>query len=426
MEKNILRKKLLLLSLLQSAVLLSGCQKDIDDLEIPPLVPMNTDIYYLDEPPTGSIIIDSKLEEQDYDFKEIEKALDDNENLTEEEKNFIKQLKFVFDDNYKYMNINDIIERLSTLKIEYIQDMEEINSNVRGYYTRSINKIVVLGCNDFESTDINVFVHEFLHVLQNPSKDFTRELSNEFFTREIVRKLYDDKIISEEKINKISGGIGEPKIYGKGYNDYMCLYYTLAELVDEETLRKYQFNCDIKTLVKGVSDTNGRIIPQDEIHNFINYLNNSRIYNEKTNMYEPSASFEVENIIQECYNSLNYYFVEKYGYNISDDLRVSILYYDRSSNSFFVTASYNPYDSREDEILEEQCLEYAESLIGENARMVGFLRTVTPRTYLSDDHLNPEFTFNSPSYITIEIDDKFIHEFNNRLSESNKVLTINQ
>ena len=170
-------------------------------------------------------------------------------------------------------------------------------------------------------------------------------------------KLYDDKIISEEKINKISGGIGEPKIYGKGYNDYMCLYYTLAELVDEETLRKYQFNCDIKTLVKGVSDTNGRIIPQDEIHNFINYLNNSRIYNEKTNMYEPSASFEVENIIQECYNSLNYYFVEKYGYNISDDLRVSILYYDRSSNSFFVTASYNPYDSREDEILEEQCLE---------------------------------------------------------------------
>ena len=374
-----------------------------------------------------STISTEMVVEDTYDFKEISNIIDNNNNLTDEEKTFIKQLQFVFDENHEYMDLDMIKERLSTLEINYSNNESlEGSSDTRGYYSPSKNKIMIYGCNDMKDADIDKFVHEFLHVLQKQSNDFTMELSNEFFSREVVRRLYDEKIVTDEQINKISEIVvedfNEAKIYGRGYNDYMPLYYTIAELSSEKYLREYQFGCDTKSLIMGIAYKEGVILSSTEAESFIKCLNDSRIYNKETHTYDLISKFDQGDVIEECYNYLDFYFLEKYGHNIKDDLKVAILYYDCRQLGTIIGGSYSPYESEEYDILSNQMIEEAKKQIGEEATTFGLRRTVTPRTYLSKDHLDTSITFNSVPYVTIEIDDNFCNNFKNKLSESNKPL----
>ncbi len=414
MKKIVIKNKLVLLSLLGTSFILSGC-KDASTVEVQPLTNTATEFEMPETKSSGSIIFDANLKEQTYNYEEIENIINNNSSLTEDEKNFIKKLKFVFDDNNKYMDLDLIKERLSSIKFEYIGDYDV--DSIGGLYYSNNNTITIIDATNINDAPIDVVVHEFLHSLQERnSHDFTVELSNEFFSREIVRKLYEDGLIDETEELKTNN-------FGDGYNDYMCLYNTLAELVDEETLRKYQFLCDKNTLIKGVSYTENGILPQERIEYFIELLNNSRVYNEEENIYVPFNNYDLNDVLIECFDSLDYYFVEKYGYNIKDNFKVSIYFMDRRSISIFNVSGIGVLNDEEYDVLDEMMIEKAQDEFGENATMFGAIRTVTPRTFLSDDHLNTTITFNSPAYTTVEIDDTFIDDFNNRLSEKNNTLS---
>lgn len=355
----------------------------------------------------GGLIIDRTQEKQDYDFSMIEEALEKNASMTDKEKDFIAQMRFVFDENNEYMDVEMVKERLSNLKLKYDSNTRE---DIGGIYNSRDNEITLYDCTNFGDCQISSFIHEFLHVLQQPSNDFLKELSNEFFARETVRKLYDDGIISEDDLKTKDYTIAT--LFGNGYNDYMPTYYVLAELLDEDTLRKYQFGGDTNTIIKGLSYDNDKIINQQNAYAFIADINSARVYNKETQMFDLVDDFETETILSKCHNDLNYYYKIKKGHEIKDNLQVTINYYNQPTLSIMFTDKFKPYTIEENEILESLLVETANEQENIEDSRFGFYRVVIPRTYLNNDHPNPTISFNSTSSTpTIEITEQFADEF---------------
>lgn len=410
-------KKLVFISTLAalSLNLLTGCSVATknDDLLTTSETLITVDVERQEEKNpdyNGSIVFDRTQEEQDYDFSIIEDALESNINLIDEEKEFIRQLRFIFDENHEYMDVEMVKERLSTLKINYDSSPK---GNYGGVYNSRDNEITLYNCTNFGDCHISCFIHEFLHVLQQPSNDFLKELSNEFFSRETVRKLYDTGIISEDALKTEDYTTIVP-LFGDGYDDYIPTYYVLAELLDEETLRKYQFGCDTTTIIKGLSYDNDKIINQENAHAFIADINSARVYNEETQMFDLVSIFETEGIISKCYNDLNYYYKLKKGYEIKEDLQITINYYEQPNLSFIIIDKFSPYSSEEKEVLENLLIETANEQEDVEDSQFGFYRVVIPKTYLSNDHINPTISFNSSRSVptvTVEITKKLAEVF---------------
>ena len=132
-----------------------------------------------------------------FDYGKIQKAIEDNQNLSNGEKEIINKLKFVFDENYEYMDLDLIIKRLSDLKIEYIEEENE-NSQVTAAYYINKNVIQIYKATDLENADLTDLVHEILHVFQASNTNrLTLELSNELTTREVLRRLNEEGLIEE-------------------------------------------------------------------------------------------------------------------------------------------------------------------------------------------------------------------------------------
>lgn len=412
-----LKRKLEVLALAGSLALgAAGCGKTNEDIEKPVFTPG------LQMEMTTSENIDS-VEENKYSFVEISEIIDSNNNLTNEEKKFIKELKFVFDDNHEYMDLDMIKERLSTLKINYSEEACETDSTIGGTYAYNENIITIYYSKDFDSSNMNTFVHEFLHVLQKDFYSYTSELSNELFSRETVRRLYEDGKLTEKQISIMYDSQCHPKNIkkGTGYEPFIALYYLVAEISPEENLREYQFGSDILSLEVGLASGSNQVLPEEPAKNFINCINNSKLFKRNEGYYEKLS--DVQNTVEECAEYLDYYYVEKYGHSFKEDIDVSILFYGYTST---LGQTYTPYsdDSNEYISLEEQLIEEAQKQVGEDAKFFGFHRTINPKTYLSKRHLHPVITFNSLPFVAIEIDDEFKNQYNNKLSKKQKSLTL--
>ena len=420
MKKNSYRRKLILLGLMQSMLLLNGCAKEQEYVpeKLINQVDINPNIEYsLDDKPV--FLFDYDPGEQTYDYSEIEEIINNNPYLSDSEKGFIKDLKFVFDENHDYIMLDLIKERLASLKIVY---HEGSNSGNDGNYDRNNNVINLYESTCFEDTRIDCLLHEFLHVLQAYSSiDFTMELSNEFFSRETLRRLYDEGKISNERLIDICVENYDlsVKIFGSGYNTYMPLYYTLAEVVDVDTLRKYQFGCNINTLCKGIVENGDESLDINDFYAFMDILNNQRVYDEKTHSFNPVETLNASASIGECYKHLDYYYMGKHGHSIKEDLNVSLLYFDRPNSS-----KYSDYSDEERHILDDLLFEYGVNQHGDEAQMVGLVTFAIPRTYLSDQHPTPYYIYNSPPWVTVELNEELNNEFHRRLKESQKSLMI--
>ena len=176
--------------------MLSGCTISENQLE-----ERNSETYIAQSESSTSDKISSletpiEIEKTDlvkkYSFENIRNILESNPYLSQEEKELIYKLQFVFDEYHFYMNLETVEERLATLSIEYQKDFF---SSTGGSYDYINNKLV-LNASNFEDISIGKFLHEFFHVLQSEIRGygyFCCELSNEFFTREF----YLDYIMRE-------------------------------------------------------------------------------------------------------------------------------------------------------------------------------------------------------------------------------------
>lgn len=273
-----------------------------------------------------------------YDYFEIEEALESNENLSEEEKEYIRSLKFIFEDNYKYMDLSLIKQRLSTLKINY----GPIEGSANGMYQINEN-VITIESENLAKADKSVLIHELLHVFQIPGGHYLLELSNEFFTREAIIYLYENGLLPKEEflpyIQKLAienGSFNIPESedewlyfvnnslgFGSGYNIHIGIEYILANILDEETIRKYQFNprnIDLIANYLAKLDEGLEPISEEKItkaYRMLDSINELRQYNEETSDYD----FKTDT--REVLKQLDYYYQKKNSISIYDDLSLN-------------------------------------------------------------------------------------------------------
>jgi hypothetical protein len=94
-----------------------------------------------------------------------------------------------------------------------------------------------------------------MHVLQCPSGyPLTTELSNEVFTREVLRRLFSNGILKKFGFNV---AMSTPGIYhfGSGYDPWIKIWYNFMELIPQKDLCKFQFQLvfNIKKIIPSTS-----------------------------------------------------------------------------------------------------------------------------------------------------------------------------
>ena len=347
-----------------------------------------------------------------YDFKDVEDAIDRNPNLTEEEKYIIKSTKFIYDENYMYMDMELVLSRLETLKIIYDYNFE--NRYTQGTYSITDN-VIKLRNKTIRGT-LQEFIHEYLHMLQISHNSFLMELSNQFFTNEVIMRLHNDKLIEDyyfydnlenkrilngkdytqysdsEKYNLLC----RDSVFERGYMGYAGIYYVLAELLPEEVLRAYQFNPgNLEILVTGLE----QIEPNKDFYKAINLLvsiGEIRKYNYETLNWEYASDIGTQFVL------LNDFYKSVKGENIIDNPELLF---------FFMIDDTSIIDKEE--------------LVGEEYKILNeFARTyndkfkimILPKTYLSDIRSNSVIVYKEEQLINspvsfVPIDENFESDY---------------
>lgn len=318
--------------------LLSGCTIDENDAKN---ISSETTIVTTETTASTETLLLETVEELEptdkYSFEEIRQVIENNPYLQVEEKEILYKLQFVFDEYHDYMDMAMIKERLESFKIQYQFDPFLKKS---GYYNYKEN-ISILNANSFDEVSLETFLHEFFHVLQKDPKGyglFTCELSNEFFTREILLRLYKDKIIDKDKLlgkyfrKEYKKGdlivndeeefiffIMLEQGFGSGYETYIGVYYTLAQILPKEVLLHYQFNpLEIDVLKNALLDIVGNAdeIEIERVNNLISHINNLRVLDYTTNDYiycKDDGSI---------FGELDYFYKLRTGLSISEDIEL--------------------------------------------------------------------------------------------------------
>ena len=291
---------------------------------------------------------------KEYNYEDIRIIIENNNNLTRDEKDFLNKFQFVFDEYHGYMNLELIKKRLQTLSTEYISALEyreKYGRIVGAEYDMKENKMRFVGRTCFKEVDELTFIHEYFHVLQDSNHYgfFTTELSNCFFVEEMYSKLYYEQILPRgELVNNNSLNLDDEReclaekfnsyVLRGGYYSYKPLYDVLAEMLPKDSLIAYQFNPNFPIILKrGIREATGVSSYEDltRIDNLINAINNLRKREENDYVYyDPDA---------EIYSELDYFYEKAKHIHIKQDLLLNLQMTDHAVFSFtsFAPGCYN-------------------------------------------------------------------------------------
>lgn len=271
----------------------------------------------------------------DYSFDELKEIIDSNSNLNDEEKNFLYNLKDEIDENIDYIDIKQVKNNLTELDINYnfksqeniVFEKESTSSNIQGSYTfmgRERNRIDLYDNYfaeeaNFSSANKATLIHELNHLISkrplllydgtiggnikgdiientNIYNNVLAEMVNEMFAREY--STYCDNIEFS------------------GYDELMPVMYALAEIIDEDTLRRYKFNSDDYYL-----NNYFKSLGIDDKYIYTLYKDLNLI---TSDVLEAS---EKEYICQEVYNIISHMYQKKYDDNMESDMVMLAYFY---------------------------------------------------------------------------------------------------
>lgn len=241
-----------------------------------------------------------------YNFGDLEVAIDNNSNIPETDKSFIKSLlEDEFEENKKYMDISKLIKKLKTMDIQYdkyytyneqtgeyeLTHGDDLQSDVSAYYNSVNNKMTCLEPHYFESeieekinepfefdeVDKSTYYHELNHMftvydLDSALSQLAEEMSflevNDYIRTNtgIFENISDNMqkncntAIFRETINEIFTQEYIEKYYQKtldptrgiGYFEELPYMYCLAEILPTDVLREYKFNDNDSIITDGL------------------------------------------------------------------------------------------------------------------------------------------------------------------------------
>lgn len=355
------------------------------------------------------------IHQKKYEFKDIKKAIKSNPNLTNSEKEFIYKLEFVFDENYQYMDLDFIINRLSTLEIEYIKDIND-SIQIVGKYDINKNKIILYNTESFEDANLSLFTHEILHVLQPYAINrLSLELTNELTAREVLRRMNEMELIEDNK--QFLNNLKKYSNYGNGYEPCMRVEYLLANILSKEVIQAYQFGCTDDILVNALLEIDGKnpnCEPNEQMeqraYKLLDSIDDLKRIDENGNNDLDYSDEKYKKI----YNEIDYYYKKKNGINMEETLKSDIFKYDFKYICIDYGTSEESIKAGEKTLLDEIPDEMYNI---ENKIVYDFYKYVLPKTYLSDVHPNPIVILGFPEAIEIEITD----ELDNKYKENYKM-----
>ena len=308
-----------------------------------PAMPSNEALFNIDYS-IDNIYKDPNLvyDNSSYSFEEIKEAIDNNPNLSEEEKTFLYGLKEEIDENKDYIDINKLKTNLSDLAINYnscdYTDRNKLNVfvdyRITGSYTymgTNINQIDLYNefcyhATSFKDANKATLIHEIHHLVNNKSP----LLSIPGYEGNIVGTTYSvfdvEANVLNEMVNELfsreySVNFNEPGDFS-GYDHLMPVMYALAEIIDTDTLRRYKYNSDdyyINNYFASIGVSNKYVYT---LYKDLNLL--------QSNVLEDEERIETS---QEVYQIIKYMYEMKYNHNMEDDLiMISYLYHTDFSN----------------------------------------------------------------------------------------------
>lgn len=340
-----------------------------------------------------------KLFSQEYknknnmEYEELISSIDENKKLSDNEKSFMKKvLEKEIKENIEFINLKKINKKFKNLEICY-NDLDrtlnynyEISKNVAGDYNIFSNKIFIYDFEENFNTSFDkiefenkeIYFHELNHVLT----DYTLSSTVDLFAKNIENKtnvLLETKVLKEfsndivllgkntftETVNELFtreylGIYDENKVglrTGKAYSEYMPYTYVLAEILDEETLKKYKFKDNSSIIINELLEIDENF---EEVYQLITSINS--IEDSKEKLAENQNS---NNIYEDIYQSLSYFYEKKYNRKMDKDL---------------VIISYL-YDTKVLENKTKKCLEEFLDL-KENDKIIDII----PKGYISEDY----------------------------------------
>lgn len=271
----------------------------------------------------------------DFSLEKLTDALNQNPNLSEEEKAYIFDQFDILIENPDYVDMNLTIQKLLTLTIEY---SNEIVLGVGAVYYPGENKIVVYQTNSLRSCDKMKISHELFHFLSNAYGSLGISITEGM-----------TELLSAEKNASMETAYYE-----------QCEYVRmLAEIIGPEPLKAFYLSGNIECIVKALTKI---ILDDDAAYYFLSSLDDALTYEEDYSFGWQNSDFDTTDLSKEellsaietnkkfiGYTLDNYFYAVK-GYHMQEDLIMRIYY-----NYLFSDEPANIYtiDSDGNEVLLE-------------------------------------------------------------------------
>ncbi|MBQ8473204.1 MAG: hypothetical protein IJ501_06850 [Bacilli bacterium] len=248
----------------------------------------------------------SKYQDNDVKLEDIIQFINSNPNLTNEEKEFFLSCPEYFQDNLEYFDYYTLVNNLSNIYINYINDPS--NDGFSGdytYYGKNKNRIRIYESTDFTNCKKSALSHEYLHSFTNHS------LQDNYFY-EIVNVIFNNEYF----------GSDSELFYDSSYPTLRKYFYIIAEIIDPNILRQYHANNDINYLIEELI----KIIPDRDLATNL-FLNIDFIF--RIDLLKETDPIEYEKYKeeyklkkQEVDNLLKQYYEIKYQSSIENNINV--------------------------------------------------------------------------------------------------------
>lgn len=295
----------------------SEMSQEIDDnkliaiIEEPEIKYEEPEVVEIDELPTEVVeeIQDSFDKEEAYsesenievfNFDDIVEAVNNNPNLTQEEKDMMLSNKKIYEDNYGYYNYDNLLNLLNTVKVNYIPEIGKVG----GTYCISTNVMEVYGGTCFEEIKKSAFTHEFSHLIQNTNPN----CGTSFFD-EGINAIANHEYYHSEMNNEGS------------YPFQRGVVRALDLIIGGDVFRKYYTNKDLNAIITELY----KIYPDErKADEFISLIRcyQTIFFSYMFDLELESYNFDktMDEVAELILQDLSFYYETKFGRNVESDL----------------------------------------------------------------------------------------------------------
>lgn len=187
---------------------------------------------------------------------DIINAINNNPNLSNEEKKYLSSFNDFFTDMLPYWDYSDVMDSLSKMTINYTP---ESASKVNGTWDPIFRQISIYESTKLTKDNIGSLRHEFFHTTTSKAASLGITIDDGFY--ELLNRVMDDEY------SYLDSTCIE---YDYGYNYIEEIGYIMLDLFDSETLKAYHAKPDLQMLIDSLMN----IIPDEDMaYNLLNDFN---------------------------------------------------------------------------------------------------------------------------------------------------------